>query len=120
MSLASPSPSPSPTPPLAAHQSSGGGGGAKDPPGPPAQPSTKPGALVSAAKSLLSEQSARLALKHTTDLDLLDDLRLYLKNRCNLERDYTQSLVKLNATHSKRSSTLLTYMCAEDETANVK
>ena len=79
------------------------------------QYSTKPGALVSAAKSLLSEQSTRLSLKHTTDIDLLDDLRNYLKNRCALERDYAQSLAKLNTSYSKRSSTFLTFVSNEDD-----
>lgn len=76
--------------------------------------------MVSAAKALLSEQSARLALKHSTDLDLLDDLRLYLKTRCSIEQTYAQALCKLNSTHSKRSSPLLAYCVAEDEVSEVK
>ncbi|XP_075676015.1 F-BAR and double SH3 domains protein 2-like isoform X2 [Dermatophagoides pteronyssinus] len=111
MSAISSSPSPSPTPPPPPPQSSS-----------PShhQHSTKPGALVSSAKSLLSEQSTRLLLKHTTDLDLLDDLRNYLKNRCALERDYAQSLAKLNTSYAKRTSTFLTFVTNEDENSDIK
>ncbi|KAH9511908.1 F-BAR and double SH3 domains protein 2 [Dermatophagoides farinae] len=117
MSVISSSPSPSPTPPPAP---------APAPPPQSSSPShhqqysTKPGALVSAAKSLLSEQSTRLSLKHTTDIDLLDDLRNYLKNRCALERDYAQSLAKLNTSYSKRSSTFLTFVSNEDDNSDIK
>lgn len=105
--MATPSPSPSPTP-------AGSAVGAS--PSPSHQPSTKAGALVSAAKTLLSEQSARLSLKHNTDLDLLDDLRVYLKTRCSIERDYAQALSKLAASgHSKRTNQLLSYVATVDE-----
>ena len=107
----SPAPSPSPTPPPAQSAS---------PHHHPLQHSTKSGALVSVAKSILTEQSSRLALKHNTDLDLLDDLRLYLKTRCSIERDYALSLTKLNSSHSKRSSSLLTFVAAEDDISDIK
>ena len=110
-STASPVPSPSPTPPLVQSSS---------PAHHTLHHSTKPGALVAAAKSTLSEQSARLALKNTTDLDLLDDLRLYLKTRCSIEQNYAQALVKLNSAHSKRSSSLLTFAAAEDDISDIK
>lgn len=75
---------------------------------------------MSAAKSTLAEQSARLALKHNTDTELLDDLRLYLKTRCTIEQNYATSLAKLNSAHSKRSSSLLSFCAAEDEISDVK
>jgi len=109
-SVASPQPSLSPTPPPA-HSVS---------PHHSTQHSTKPGALVSVAKSLLSEQNSRLALKHNTDLDLLDDLRMYLKTRSSIEKDYAQALAKLSGNTSKRSSSLLAFAAAEDEISDIK
>lgn len=129
-SSSSPAPSPSPTPPP---NLQGSGGGSQGPSSSPAHHgtssssssahqhhSTKAGALVSAAKSTLAEQSARLALKHNTDTELLDDLRLYLKTRCTIEQNYATSLAKLNSAHSKRSSSLLSFCAAEDEISDVK
>src|SRR5699024_9988195 len=109
MSVVTPSPSPSPTPPLqpqSPHQHQAH--------------STKAGALVSAAKSIVSEQHSRISLKHTTDLELLDELRVYFKTRCTIERDYAQAMVKLNNSHTKRASQFLSFVAAEDETSDVK
>ena len=112
--VSSPAPSPTPTPPLNQLVSS-------SPHHHNSQSvSTKAGAILASAKSTLSEQSSRLALKHNTDLDLLDDLRMYLKNRCSIERDYCQAMIKLNQTYSKKSSPLLTYITSEDEVSEVK
>ena len=114
----SPGPSPSPTPPPGQSSPIPGNHGAHS--SSTLHHSTKSGALVSSAKSTLSEQSSRISLKHSTDLDLLDDLRMYMKTRCSIERDYAQALTKLNGSHSKRSSQLLTYVSAEDEISDIK
>ena len=113
MVYSSPAPSPTPTPPLNQMVSSSPHHNSQS-------LSTKAGALLASAKSTLSEQSTRIALKHNTDLDLLDDLRLYLKNRCSIERDYSQAMVKLNQTYSKKTSPLLSYAYGEDEISEVK
>lgn len=51
-------------------------------------------------KKLLNEQHQRLWTKHQQDLDLIDDIRSYVKARLSIERDYSSSLAKLAKQHS--------------------
>lgn len=61
--------------------------------------------LVSQIKPILSDQSHRLSSKHHTDIDLIDDLRTYIKVKCNIERDYATALIKLTNSHQKKYPT---------------
>jgi len=70
--------------------------------------SGKSGTLLSQAKPILNEQHNRLANKHLLDLDLIDDLRTFIKTKCSLEKDYTQSLIKLANSQSKKYPTFST------------
>lgn len=63
---------------------------------------TKTSNLVTACKATLSEQAQRLSSKHTTDLELIDDIRSYLKTRCSVEKDYCSSISKLCNNHLTR------------------
>jgi len=58
--------------------------------------------ILSSAKSTLSEQQGRLSNKHSIDLDLIDDLRAFIKTKCSIEKDYSQSLIKLANSQSKK------------------
>lgn len=62
--------------------------------------STKSLPLANEYKKLLAEQHQRLWLKHQQDLDLIDDIRSYVKARLTIERDYTSALSKLGKHHS--------------------
>jgi hypothetical protein len=64
--------------------------------------SGKSGTLLSQAKPILNEQHNRLANKHLLDLDLIDDLRTFIKSKCSIEKDYSQSLIKLANSQSKK------------------
>lgn len=62
----------------------------------------KSGTILSTAKSTLSEQQSRLSTKHSIDLELIDDLKAFIKSKCNIEKEYTQSLMKLSNSSSKK------------------
>ncbi|KAI1278765.1 F-BAR and double SH3 domains protein 2 [Halotydeus destructor] len=62
----------------------------------------KSGNLASLCKPLLVEQHQRLASKNSFDLDLIDDLRSFIKVKCNIEKDYAQALIKLISHHQKK------------------
>lgn len=62
--------------------------------------STKSLPLANEYKKLLNEQHQRLWVKHQQDLDLIDDIRSYVKARLSIERDYTSALSKLGKQHS--------------------
>lgn len=62
----------------------------------------KSGSLSALAKSILSEQQQRLSVKHNADLDLIEDLRAFVKTRCHIETNYNQQLAKLSASHLTR------------------
>lgn len=62
--------------------------------------STKSLPLANEYKKLLAEQHQRLWLKHQQDLDLIDDIRSYVKARLTIEREYTSALNKLGKQHS--------------------
>lgn len=58
--------------------------------------------LVSQIKPILTDQNHRLSSKHHTDIDLIDDLRTFIKVKCNIERDYATALIKLINSHQKK------------------
>ena len=58
--------------------------------------------LASQMKPLLSEQHHRLQAKHNYDLDLMDDLRNFIKSKSDIEKHYAQALIKLTTTHQKK------------------
>lgn len=60
--------------------------------------------IASEYKKLLSEQYQRLWTKHQQDLELIDDIRSYVKTRLSIERDYSSSLAKLAKQHSSHIS----------------
>lgn len=62
--------------------------------------STKSLPLANEYKKLLGEQHQRLSTKHQQDLDLIDDIRSYVKARLAIEKDYTSALSKLAKQHS--------------------
>ena len=62
----------------------------------------KSGQLHSHIKPILNEQHQRLVAKNTADLDLIDDLRTFIKVKCNIEKDYAQALIKLISHHQKK------------------
>lgn len=62
----------------------------------------KSGGLGSTVKSLLAEQQQRLSVKHCADLELIDDLRSFVKTRCHIESQYGQQLAKLSASHLQK------------------
>lgn len=61
--------------------------------------STKSYPLANEYKKLLNEQYQRLWLKHQQDLDLIDDIRSYVKARLSIEKDYTSAINKLAKQH---------------------
>lgn len=54
------------------------------------------------AKSILAEQQQRLSVKHNADLDLIEDLRTFVKTRCHIESNYNQQLAKLSCGHLQK------------------
>ena len=58
--------------------------------------------LVAATKSVLSEQCSRLGSKHSIDLELIEDLRSFIKSKCTIEANYCQALSKLSIQHLNR------------------
>lgn len=62
----------------------------------------KSGQLQTHCKPVLAEQHQRLAAKNNFDLDLIDDLRTFIKVKCNIEKDYAQALSKLITHHQKK------------------
>jgi hypothetical protein len=62
----------------------------------------KGGGIGSTVKSLLAEQQQRLSVKHNADLELIDDLRSFVKSRCHIETQYGQQLTKLSASHLQK------------------
>lgn len=51
-------------------------------------------------RKILNDQHQRLTIKHQQDLELIDDIRSYVKARLSIERDYTSALNKLAKHHS--------------------
>lgn len=62
--------------------------------------SQKNQSLTSELKKILAEQHQRLWSKHQQDLDLIDDIKSYVKSRLSIERDYSNSMSKLSKQHS--------------------
>lgn len=62
--------------------------------------SAKSTPLTNDFKRLLCDQHQRLSMKHQQDLDLIDDIRSYVKARLSIEKDYTNALQKLAKHHS--------------------
>lgn len=62
--------------------------------------SAKSFSLANEYKKLFNEQYQRLWMKHQQDLDLIDDIRGYVKARLSIEREYTSALSKLAKQHS--------------------
>lgn len=62
--------------------------------------SNKSLSMAAEYKKLLNEQHHRLSVKHQQDLDLIDDIRGYVKARLSIERDYSSALGKLAKHHS--------------------
>ncbi|XP_054163435.1 protein nervous wreck-like [Oppia nitens] len=58
--------------------------------------------LVSTAKSTLAEQTSRLQNKHNIDVDIVDDLRSFIKTKSNIEKDYCNQMIKLVNSQSNR------------------
>lgn len=61
--------------------------------------SSKSTNLVTASKATLSEQAQRLSSKHSSELELIDDVRTFLKGKCSMEKDYCSALSKLCTNH---------------------
>lgn len=61
----------------------------------------KSGTVTSQVKPVLTDQQHRLHAKHGHDVDLMEDLRNFIKVRCNIEKDYAQALVKLTNSSAK-------------------
>lgn len=74
--------------------------------------------MVSNCKSVLNEQHNRLQTKHNLDIDLMDDLRTYIKAKCNIERDYAQALIKLSNHHQAKKYPQ--FLTENDSTSNLK
>lgn len=66
--------------------------------------SSKSSPLTNEYKKLLGEQYQRLWTKHQQDLDLIDDIRSYVKARLSIERDYTSAINKLGKQHAAHIS----------------
>ncbi|XP_074599300.1 FCH and double SH3 domains nervous wreck isoform X2 [Brevipalpus obovatus] len=61
--------------------------------------SSKSSGLINNCKNVLSEQAQRLHNKHATELELIDDVRTFIKVKCSLERDYCTAISKLCHNH---------------------
>jgi hypothetical protein len=46
-------------------------------------------------RGALNEQLSRIQLKHVAELELMEEIKSFLKQRAQIERDYSQSLQKL-------------------------
>jgi len=62
----------------------------------------KSGNITSHIKPVLNDQLHRLQDKHHYDTDLVDDLKTFIKVKCNIEKDYAQALIKLINSHQKK------------------
>ena len=62
----------------------------------------KSGNIASHIKPVLSDQVHRLQDKNHYDVDLIDDLRTFIKVKCNIEKDYANALIKLINNHQKK------------------
>lgn len=72
--------------------------------------------MISSCKSLLNDQQHRIQAKHAAELELIDDLRAFLKAKADIERKYGESLVKLCS--SRASSSFKKYPTFADEADN--
>lgn len=76
----------------------------------------KSGQLTGQLKPILSDQQHRLHAKQGYDADLIDDLRTFIKIKCNIEKDYAQALIKLISNHQKKYPTFSLENDTENET----
>ncbi|KAJ8297403.1 hypothetical protein KUTeg_023934 [Tegillarca granosa] len=67
-----------------------------------------------ALKNLHNEQVSKLQTKHQQELDLLEDIRTYCRQRSLLEKEYGQSLLKLTTTLLKRDFPATPDLSSED------
>lgn len=77
--------------------------------------------LANEYKKLFAEQHQRLWLKHHQDLDLIDDIRSYVKARLSIEREYSAALTKLakqHANHIAKKFSLLN-QCDQESNLNI-
>lgn len=82
--------------------------------------STKSLPLANEYKKILSEQHQRLWLKHQQDLDLIDDIRSYVKARLTIEKDYTTALSRLGKQHSNHITKKFTLLNQCDQQSNLQ
>ncbi|KAK7120764.1 hypothetical protein R3I94_020677 [Phoxinus phoxinus] len=66
------------------------------------QPPPRKVKVTQEVKHTHTEQLNRLQLKHQTDLDFLEDLRIYSHKKALIEKDYSQALQKLASQYLKR------------------
>lgn len=62
----------------------------------------KTGNITSHIKPVLSDQLHRLQDKNHYDVDLIEDMRTFIKVKCNIEKDYAQALIKLTNSHHQK------------------
>lgn len=80
--------------------------------------STKSMPVANEYKKLFGEQHQRLWLKHQQDLDLIDDIRTYVKARLSMEREYSAALTKLAKQHANRIAKKFTLLNQCDQPAS--
>ena len=76
---------------------------------------TKSGGLSTNCKSILTEQYQRLGSKHNNDLDLIEDLRTFIKVKCHIEKDYCNAIIKLVTSHQSKKYPQFKYETEHDE-----
>ncbi|CAH8464793.1 unnamed protein product [Schistosoma guineensis] len=68
-------------------------------------------------KTIHNEHYAKLQSKHASETELLDDMRMYCKQRASIEREYGQSLQKLvNSFLSKKEFTTQSSYSSDNDT----
>ena len=67
-----------------------------------AQPPPRKGAYNKFVQNLHKDQFSKLQAKNQQELDLLDDIRNFMKQRAAIEKHYAEGLVKLSSVYGTK------------------
>ena len=67
-----------------------------------AQPPPRKGAYNKFVQNLHKEQFSKLQAKNQQELDLLDDIRNFMKQKAAIEKHYAEGLVKLSSVYGTK------------------
>ena len=69
-----------------------------------AQPPPRKGAYNKEVANLHKEQLVNVQAKNQQELDLLDDIKAFMKQKATLEKNYAEGLLKLSSVYSSKKN----------------